>query len=160
MKAIYPGVFDPLTCGHLDVIERASKLFPKGLKIVLGRNSQKNLLFTVEERIELIEQSTLHLNNVEVLFYEGLIVEYLKQEKDHVIVRGLRAVSDFEYELQIASINQKVYDQAETIFLSAREHFTYLSSSLVKELASFHTSIKDFVTPSVEEALRKKFPLD
>ena len=157
MRAIYPGVFDPITLGHLDIIERAVGIF-SDLEVVVGENLQKQYLFSAQERVELVKQTLVEKNlKVKVSSFQGLIVNYLKEKKAVVMIRGLRAVTDFEYELQIASINQKLYSQAETFFLTARDRFTYLSSSLVKELALLHSPINQFVPSAVEKALKQKF---
>ncbi|WP_166238067.1 pantetheine-phosphate adenylyltransferase [Paenibacillus turpanensis] len=154
--AVYPGSFDPVTCGHLDIIHRAAKQFDKLIVAVLN-NTAKNALFTLEERQQLLRQVTGHLPNVEVDGFRDLLVNYMTHKKAHVIVRGLRAVSDFEYELQMASANQKLNPDVETFFMMTNPKYSYLSSSIVKELAKFHGDVSDFVPDEVAEALRGKF---
>ncbi|WP_442600989.1 pantetheine-phosphate adenylyltransferase [Paenibacillus sp. KN14-4R] len=155
--AVYPGSFDPVTNGHLDIIHRAAKVFDKLIVAVLN-NTSKNPLFTLEERMELLRQSTKDLTNIEVDGFRDLLVNYMKQRQVHVIVRGLRAVSDFEYELQMASTNRKLSDEVETFFMTSTPQYSYLSSSIVREIAKFHGPVSELVSPEVEEALRTKFP--
>jgi pantetheine-phosphate adenylyltransferase len=155
--AVYPGSFDPVTNGHLDIIHRAAKVFDKLIVSVLN-NTSKNPLFSLEERMELISKVTRDLPNVEVDGFRDLLVNYLKSKNVHLIVRGLRAVSDFEYELQMASTNQKLNEDVETFFMTSKPQFSYLSSSIVKEIARFQGPVTDLVAPEVEEALRIKFP--
>lgn len=155
--AVYPGSFDPVTNGHLDIIHRAAKVFDKLIVAVLN-NTSKNPLFTLEERMALISKVTKDLPNVEVDGFRDLLINYLKTKNVHLIVRGLRAVSDFEYELQMASTNQKLDENVETFFMTSAPKYSYLSSSIVKEIARFHGPVTDLVLPEVEEALRLKFP--
>lgn len=154
--AVYPGSFDPITYGHLDIIERGKKVFDKIIVAVLI-NSSKDPLFSVEERTEMIREATRHLSNVEVDSFNGLLVDYLKKRNPHAILRGLRAISDFEYELQIASINRKLNDKVETFFLMTSNEHSFISSSMVKEVARYGADVKDLVPGTVEKALRKKF---
>jgi pantetheine-phosphate adenylyltransferase len=154
--AVYPGSFDPITYGHLDIIERGKKVFDKIIVAVLV-NSSKDPLFSVEERTEMIREATRHLSNVEVDSFNGLLVDYLKKRNPHAILRGLRAISDFEYELQIASINRKLNDKVETFFLMTSNEHSFISSSMVKEVARYGADVKDLVPGTVEKALRKKF---
>lgn len=154
--AVVPGSFDPITNGHLDIITRASMIFDK-IKVVVLNNSSKNPLFTVEERMELIATSTKHLGNVEVDTFSGLLVDYAKQEKAQAIIRGLRAVSDFEYEMQITSMNRKLNDQVETLFIMTKNEYSFLSSSIVKEVAKYEAELSEFVPAPVADALRKKY---
>lgn len=154
--AVVPGSFDPITNGHLDIITRASMIFDK-IKVVVLNNSSKNPLFTVEERMELIATSTKHLGNVEVDTFSGLLVDYAKQEKAQAIIRGLRAVSDFEYEMQITSMNRKLNDQVETLFIMTKNEYSFLSSSIVKEVAKYEAELSEFVPAPVAVALRKKY---
>lgn len=154
--AVVPGSFDPITNGHLDIITRASVIFDK-IKVVVLNNSSKNPLFTVEERMDLIEQSTAHLGNVEADTFSGLLVDYAKQENAQAIIRGLRAVSDFEYEMQITSMNRKLNDQVETLFIMTKNEYSFLSSSIVKEVAKYEAQLHEFVPAPVEKALREKF---
>ncbi|WP_151733920.1 pantetheine-phosphate adenylyltransferase [Paenibacillus tengchongensis] len=154
--AIYPGSFDPVTLGHMDIIHRAAKQFDRLIVAVLN-NLSKNPLFSVEERADLLRQATADLPNVEVDSFRDLLVNYLRQKDAQVIVRGIRTVTDFEYELQNASINQSLNPDAETIFMMTNPKYSYLSSSVVKELAHFGGNVSDFVTPEVEQAMRRKF---
>lgn len=153
---IYPGSFDPITCGHLDIIERSAKLFDKLIVAVLI-NPQKKPLFSVEKRVEMIKHSIKHLKNVKVDSFNGLLVDFAQQKKARVIVKGLRAVSDFEYELQMALMNKKLDNEIETIFIMTNSKYSYLSSSIVKEVASFGGCVKDLVPPLVEKELKYKF---
>ena len=153
--AVYPGSFDPVTKGHLDIIQRASRQFDKVIVAVLN-NLSKNPLFTVEERKELLKQTTEHLPNVEVDSYRGLLVNYMKQKHANVILRGIRSVTDFEYELQMASMNHTLSSEVETIFMMTNPKYSYLSSSVVKEVAMFQGNVTDLVPEQVEAALRLK----
>jgi pantetheine-phosphate adenylyltransferase len=154
--AVYPGSFDPVTNGHIDIIHRAAKVFDKLVVAVLN-NTSKNPLFTVEERAELLRKVTRDLPNVEIDNFRDLLINYMKQKNAHLIVRGLRAVSDFEYELQMASTNQKLDGNIETFFMTSTPKYSYLSSSIVKEIARFHGPVTDLVPDEVEKALRSKF---
>ncbi len=154
--AVYPGSFDPVTNGHLDIIQRGSKVFDRLVVAVLN-NSGKNPLFTVEERKQHLRTVTGHLSNVEIDSFNNLLVDYLKIKQARVIVRGLRAISDFEYELQMASINHKLDEDIETFFMMTHPKYSYLSSSIVKEIAKYHAPVADLVPPIVEQALRAKF---
>ncbi|MCG0274658.1 MAG: pantetheine-phosphate adenylyltransferase [Thermosediminibacteraceae bacterium] len=154
--AIYPGSFDPITNGHLDIIERSSRLFDRLIVAVL-KNPNKKSLFTVEERIEMIKGAVSHIKNVEVDHFSGLLVDFARKKNAKIIVKGLRAVSDFEYELQMALMNKKLYGELETIFIMTNTKYSFLSSSIVKEVASLGGCVKDLVPPVVEEKLREKF---
>jgi len=154
--AVYPGTFDPITFGHLDVIQRASELFDIVIVAVL-ENASKKPLFTKEERTEMIKESTQGLKNVEVDVFDGLLVEYAKQKGAIAIIRGLRAVSDFEYEFQMALMNRKISNGITTVFLMPHEKYTYLNSSIVRELARLHANVSDFVPPFVAQKLKEKF---
>jgi len=154
--AVYPGSFDPVTNGHLDIIHRAAKHFDHVIVAVLN-NSSKKPLFTVEERKNLLIEVTKDIPNVEVDTFRDLLVNYMKQKNASIIVRGLRAVSDFEYELQLASTNSKLNDQVETFFMMTNPQYSYLSSSIVKEIAQFHGNVADLVPEVVEQALREKY---
>jgi len=154
--AIYPGSFDPLTLGHLDIAERSAKTFDK-LIIAVMVNPHKNPLFSEDERKELIREAVKHLPNVEVDSFPGLLVNYAKDRGATVIVKGLRAVSDFESELQMASLNRKMYEGAETFFIPTDHNYSYLSSSIVKEIARHGGPIGELVPQHVEKALREKY---
>ncbi|WP_281887719.1 pantetheine-phosphate adenylyltransferase [Paenibacillus sp. YYML68] len=154
--AVYPGSFDPVTNGHLDIIQRAAKVFDKLIVAVLN-NTSKNPAFTVEERKELLRQATSDMPNVEIDSFRDLLIHYMKEKNAQLIVRGLRAVTDFEYELQLASTNRKLSEDIETFFMTSSPQFSYLSSSIVKEIARFSGPVVDLVPPVVERALREKF---
>lgn len=154
--AVYPGSFDPVTLGHMDIIQRAAKQFDKLIVAVLN-NLSKQPTFTVEERKELLRQITKPISNVEVDSFRDLLVNYMEQRQGHVIVRGIRSVTDFEYELQIASMNQKLNPRVETIFMMTNPRYSYLSSNIVKEIAKFNGDVSELVTPEVEVALRNKY---
>ncbi len=155
ITAIYPGSFDPVTRGHLDIIERASVTVDHLIVAVLV-NSVKNPLFSVEERVALLKQETAHLPNVEIASFGGLLVEFARASKAKVIIRGLRAVTDFEYELQMAQTNRKMAPEVDTLFFTTSLEYAYLSSSIVKEVALYGGDISAFVTPAVEQAVKKK----
>ena len=156
MKILYPGTFDPLTNGHLDLIERAEKLFGNVVIAVL-ENTSKTPTFSLQKRLFQIKVALSHLANVEVISYSGLTVDCAKDLKANLILRGLRAMSDFEYELQIAHTNKSLNNEIETIFLSTNTNFSFLSSSLVKEVAKFGGEINHMVPPSVERDLKEYF---
>ena len=156
MKILYPGTFDPLTNGHLDLIERSQRIFGEVVIAVL-ENTSKMPTFTLEERIEQINCSISHLSDTEVISYYGLTVDCAKEVQADLILRGLRAMSDFEYELQISHTNKTLNKSIETIFLSTDTNFSFLSSSLVKEVAKFRGEIKHMVPSKVEEDLRIYF---
>ena len=156
MKILYPGTFDPLTNGHLDLIERSQKIFGNVIVAVL-ENTNKTPTFKLEERIKQIKDSTNHLKNTNVISYNGLTVDCANELNADLILRGLRAMSDFEYELQISHTNKSLNKQIETIFLSTDTNFSFLSSSLVKEVAKFKGEIKHMVPIKVEEDLRMYF---
>ena len=156
MKILYPGTFDPLTNGHIDLIERAEKLFGNIVVAVL-ENTTKTPTFNLEKRISQIKKSLNHLSNVEVISYSGLTVDCAKDLEANLILRGLRAMSDFEYELQISHTNKSLNNEIETIFLSTNTNFSFLSSSLVKEVAKFGGEISHMVPLSVESDLKEHF---
>lgn len=153
--AIYPGTFDPLTLGHIDVMERAAPMFDK-VVLLIAVNSKKVNMFTYQERVEMSRIALSHLPNVKVDFYPGLTVEYAKLIKANTIIRGIRAVSDFEYEFQIALMNKKLYPSADTIFLAPDEKYTYLNSTIVRELARYSQDVSDFVPEIVAQRLKEK----
>ncbi len=152
---VYPGTFDPITNGHLDIIKRGSALFDK-LYILVANNINKNTLFTVEERIELIEHAVVELKNVEVVSSPLLTVEFAKSVHAVAMLRGLRMVSDFEYELQMATLNKCIDDTIETIFIMSSHEYSFLSSSSVKEIAKFNGDVSSFVNAHTEKALKEK----
>ncbi|PYJ81161.1 MAG: pantetheine-phosphate adenylyltransferase [Verrucomicrobia bacterium] len=153
--AIYPGSFDPLTNGHLDVIERAAKLFDR-VVVAIAINESKNPLFSLAERRELVSRSVEHLKNVEADTFTSLLVDYVEQRSGQAIIRGLRAVSDFEFEFQLALMNRKLNERVETIFMVPKDTYTFLSSRIVKEIARLGGDVGAFVPPHVKEALKKK----
>ena len=153
--AIYPGTFDPITKGHIDLIIRASKIFEHVI-IAVAINPSKAPIFSLEERVDLAKQSLVELNNIDVCGFEGLLVDIAKEKEASVIIRGLRAVSDFEHEFQLAAMNRKMASDIETLFLTPAEQFTYISSSLVREIAMLSGDVSDFVTPCVQQALKSK----
>lgn len=152
---VYPGSFDPITFGHLDIVERSARLFDK-LYIGVLNNSAKHPMFTVEERTELIKKVTQHIPNVEVGSFDGLLVEYADEIGADAIVRGLRAVTDFEYEIQIAQMNHELNPEIDTIYLTTSTQYAYLSSSIVKEIATYHGDVTKFVPEAVAYKLKEK----
>ena len=153
--AIYPGSFDPITKGHLDVLETGAEIFDKVI-IAVAKNSEKHGFLTIEERVELIRQSCAHLNNVEVDSFDGLTIDYAAKKGATILLRGLRAVSDFEYEFQMAIANKKLNPELETIFLTADADSTFLSSSMVREIGSMGGDIRNFVPACVHERIAAK----
>ena len=155
--AVYPGTFDPVTNGHIDIIERALKIFDK-LFIVVADNPQKTATFTKKERVEMLKEALRKYNGrIEVEHYDGLLLNYVKQKKSNVIVRGLRAISDFEFEFSRALLNRELEKDIDTIFIMTKDDYAFLSSSIVKEIAMFNGSVKGFVPEIVERKLREKF---
>ncbi|OGT36961.1 MAG: pantetheine-phosphate adenylyltransferase [Gammaproteobacteria bacterium RIFCSPHIGHO2_12_FULL_37_14] len=154
--AVYPGTFDPITYGHTDLIERASHIFDR-IIIGIATSPNKKPLFSLEERIELVT-STVHNPNVEVLGFDNLLLDFAKQHRANVILRGLRAVADFDYEFQLASMNRFMHPDIETIFLMPAEKYMYISSSLVREIAALKGDVTGFVPGIVVQALHKKYP--
>ena len=152
---IYAGSFDPITLGHLDIIKRASRITKKLIIAVLNNNAKKPA-FSVEERLELIRKVTRDIPNVEVMSFSGLTVDFAREQNANVLVRGLRAVTDFEYELQIAQLNHKLNPEVDTIFLTTSVEYSYLSSSIVKEIASYGGDISQFVPSEVVEDVYQK----
>ena len=153
--AIYPGSFDPLTNGHLDVVQRAAKLFDRVI-IAVASNDSKHPLFTKDERVALVKSAVAKLPNVETDSFDGLLVEYVAAKKAQAIVRGLRAVSDFEFEFQLALMNRKLDEKIETIFMMPKDTYTFLSSRIVKEICRLGGDVSSFVPPNVQTALKKK----
>lgn len=154
--AIYAGTFDPITFGHLDVLERASLLFDKVI-IAIAASSSKKTIFTVEERIKMIKDSIADIKNVEALSFKGLLVNFAKECNATAIVRGLRAISDFEYEFQMALTNRKIEENVTTVFLMPNEKYTYLNSTLVREISMLGGDVSAFVPENVNKKLKKKF---
>ena len=154
--AIYPGSFDPVTNGHLDIAERGLKLFDKVIVAIL-QNPVKSFLFTVEERLEMLEVSFQKYPNTEVETFDGLLVDYAAKRKSHAILRGMRAVSDFEYEFQLALMNRRLNREVQTVFLMTGFRWIFTSSSIIKEAARFGGDIKDMVPPKVNQKLKDKF---
>jgi pantetheine-phosphate adenylyltransferase len=155
VKAIYPGTFDPITNGHLDILSRAAQLF-EDVHVVVAVNVRKTTLFSLEERLAMIRACTSHLPNVHVSSFQGLTVDCLRRFGAKVVIRGLRAVSDFEYEFQMALMNKKLDAGCETVYLMPSEQYTYLNSSVIREIAALGGSVSEFVPPVVEAQLRKK----
>jgi len=154
--AIYPGTFDPITLGHIDIIERSAKIFDK-IIVVIGINFQKKTLFNAEERLDMIKQSLIHLNNIDIIVTDELIVNIAEKHNATTIIRGLRAVSDFDYEFQIALTNRKIRNNVDTIFMLPDEKYTYLSSTVVKEIAIYKENLSYFVNSYVANKLKEKF---
>ena len=155
LRAIYPGSFDPVTFGHIDIIERAARISDELIVGVL-QNKAKTPLFSVEERVIMLREVTKHLKNVKIIPFEGLLIEFAKQMDAKVIVRGLRAITDFEYELQMSQTNRKLNSDVETLFLTTSLDYSYLSSTTVKEVASYDGDITQFVPEFVAEKVTKK----
>ena len=153
--AIYPGSFDPVTYGHLDIIKRAVKIFDKVI-VAVAHNNEKDPLFSVSERVELLKKATKGIKGIEVDDFHGLVVDYVRRKNARVVVRGLRMISDFEYEFQMALTNRKLTDDVETIFMMPSEAYSYLSSKLIKEIASLGANLKGFVPGFVEKAIKSK----
>jgi pantetheine-phosphate adenylyltransferase len=154
--AVYPGSFDPITFGHLDIINRGLRIFDN-VVIAVAKNSTKNALFTIEERIELIREVLKGNDRAKVDTFDGLLVDYVRAQQATVIIRGLRAVSDFEYEFQIAQMNRSITQDVETLFMMTSVPYSYLSSSIVKEVSSLHGPVDGLVPPLVKQALINKF---
>lgn len=153
--AVYPGSFDPITYGHLDIIQRGLKVFDKLIVAVLV-NSAKTPLFSVQERKQMIREATQEIDRVEVDSFQGLLVDYVHRRQAHAIIRGLRAISDFEYELQIASTNRKLSEKVETLFLMTNHDYSFISSAMVKEVARYGADVSELVPPNVVKALQEK----
>jgi len=155
--AVYPGTFDPVTNGHIDIIERALKLFDK-LYVLVGDNPQKAATFTAKERVEMLKEALKkHNDRIEIEHFDGLLLNYVKKKKSNVIIRGLRAISDFEFEFQRALFNREFEKDIETIFIMTKDDYSFLSSSIIKEIAMFQGSVKGFVPQIVEKKLKEKF---
>lgn len=155
LKAVYPGTFDPVTLGHEDLVRRAAGLFPAVVVAVAG-STNKNTMFTLEERVALAQNVFSDLVNVTVVGFSGLLMEFVKAQHAQMVIRGLRAASDFEYEFQLAGMNRKLYPQFETLFLTPSEQFMFVSSSLVREVASLGGEVDKFVSDAVKTAIHTK----
>lgn len=155
-KAVYPGTFDPVTNGHLDVIKRGSIIFDK-LIVSVGCNPLKEALFSVKERMQMIQEQVKNLKNVKVDCFDGMLVDYLKNQKTNIILRGIRTISDFEYEFQRALTNRVLNKKVETVFVMTSEQYSFLNSTLIKEAISLGCSVSQFVPPDVERRLIQKF---
>ncbi|QAY68326.1 pantetheine-phosphate adenylyltransferase [Paenibacillus protaetiae] len=153
--AVYPGSFDPITYGHLDIIQRAAKMFDHLIVAVLN-NTSKKPLFSLDERKALLAEVTKDIPNVSIDGFRDLLVRYMKSQNANIIIRGIRSVTDFEYELQLASMNKKLDDNIETMFMMTNPKYSYLSSSIVKEIATFNGEVHELVPPIVEEQLKRK----
>ncbi len=154
--AVYPGTFDPITNGHADLIERASRLFDH-VVVAIAESPKKEPLLPLEQRVELVRTVVAHLDNVEIVGFDCLLAELVTQHDANIILRGLRAVSDFEYEFQLANMNRKLAPTAESIFLTPAEHLSFISSTLIREIASLGGDVKQFVHPAVNQALKNRF---
>ena len=156
ITAIYPGTFDPITDGHLDIILRASKLFHKVI-VAVAENKGKTPLFSMEERVGMVGEVTAHLTNVSIIGFGNLLVDCAKEQQANVVLRGLRAVSDFEYEFQLAGMNRRLSPELETMFLTPAEQYEFISSSMIREIAKLNGDVSSFVPACVEQKLIKKF---
>jgi pantetheine-phosphate adenylyltransferase len=155
-RAVYPGSFDPLTNGHLDLIERSLRIFDE-LIVAVVTNPAKTALFSDVERVEMIREATGHLGPIRIMVFEGLLVDFVARTGARAIIRGLRAVSDFEYEFQMALMNRKLREEIETVFLMPHEAYSYISSRLIKEVAAYRGSVTGLVPPGVEQRLVERF---
>jgi pantetheine-phosphate adenylyltransferase len=156
-RAVYPGMFDPVHNGHCDLIERSLRIFDE-LIVAVVANPAKEPLFPVRERLEMIDEATSSLSNLRIISFDGLLIDLVAREHADCIVRGIRAISDFEYEFQMALMNRKLSPTVETVFLMPHEKYTYISSRLIKEVSSFGTSVAGMVPPLVEKRLAEKHP--
>lgn len=155
-RVLYPGTFDPITMGHADLVERASRLFDQVI-IAVAANPKKNPLFPLEQRVELAREVTKHLPNVEVMGFSTLLAHFVREQNANILVRGLRAVSDFEYEFQLANMNRQLAPEVESLFLTPSEKYSYISSTLVREIAALGGDVSKFVHPAVMQALKTRF---
>jgi len=154
-KAVYPGTFDPLTRGHEDIVRRAAKLFPEVI-VAVAENTSKRSCFNLQERVDMARTVLADCQNVQVTGFSGLLMQFVREQGAGAVVRGLRAVSDFEYEFQLAGMNRKLYPEVETLFLTPAEQYMFISASLVREIASLGGDVSQFVSPLVEARLREK----
>lgn len=155
-RVLYPGTFDPITNGHIDLVERASRLFDE-VVVAVAAGHHKKPLFDLNERVQLVQQVTTHLSNVSVCGFSQLLAKFVQEQQATAVLRGLRAVSDFEYEFQLANMNRQLFDDFETVFLTPSENLSYISSTLVREIARLGGDVSKFVAPEVIEAFHKKF---
>ena len=155
-SVIYPGTFDPVTNGHVDLAERAARLFDR-VVFAIAHSPKKTPFFTLEERISLSEEALSHLSNVSVMGFSGLLIDFARDQNTECVLRGLRAVADFEYEFQLANMNRAMYKEFESVFLTPSEHLSYISSSLVREIAELGGEVSQFVPANVATALKNKF---
>lgn len=155
LRVVYPGTFDPVTLGHEDLVHRAAKLFPHVIVAVAG-SSNKKTMFSLEERVNLAKDIFSIHSNVEVRGFSGLLMQFVKEQNAHMVIRGLRATADFEYEFQLAGMNRKLYPEFETLFLTPAEQFMFISSSLVREVATLGGNVHEFVSSAVEDAIKLK----
>lgn len=153
--AVYPGTFDPITLGHEDIVRRAADLFDEVIVAVAG-STNKNTLFSLDERVTLAKKVFVHADNIRVVGFSGLLMQFVQDQGAKMVIRGLRATSDFEYEFQLAGMNRKLYPQFETLFLTPSEQFMFISSSLVREVATLGGDVHAFVSPLVEDAIKEK----
>lgn len=155
-RIVYPGTFDPITNGHLDLIKRASRLFEHVI-VAIAESPHKKPLFSLQERVDFVIEATQALGNIEVVGFDCLLAHFLKEKQANLLLRGLRAVSDFEYEFQLANMNRKLMPEIETLFVTPAEHLSYISSTLVREIARLNGDVSDFVPDTVTQALKTKF---
>ena len=155
-RVLYPGTFDPITRGHTDLVERAARIFDEVI-IAVAANPKKQPLFSLQERVELAQGVTEHLSNVKVYGFNNLLAHFVKEVDANILMRGLRAVSDFEYEFQLANMNRKLAPDVESIFLTPSEKYSFISSTLVREIAALDGDITEFVHPMVSQALQQRF---
>ncbi len=156
-SVIYPGTFDPITNGHVDLVERAARLFDR-VVVAIAHSEKKTPLFTLEQRVLLSQTSLAHLDNVEVVGFNNLLIDFAKSQGARCVLRGLRAVADFEYEFQLANMNRAMWPSFESIFLTPSEHLSYISSSLVREIAALNGDVSPFVPEPVNRAIRERYP--
>ena len=155
LKVVYPGTFDPVTLGHEDLVRRAANLFPHVIVAVAG-SSNKRTMFSLDERVTMTKEVFINLSNVEVIGFSSLLMQFVQSQNAQMVIRGLRATADFEYEFQLAGMNRKLYPQFETLFLTPSEQFMFISSSLVREVATLGGDVHAFVSPTVEVAIKQK----